>query len=189
MKKILLFNGSPQGRHGNCQKLILEIQKQLKTRATLEVIHLADKKSFKPIVDKIKKADGVLFVTGTYWDSWGSPLQKLLEEMTELEGCPELLGKPCAVFVLMHSVGGKGVLSRLQGVLSTMGFLIPPMTGMVYSLASDLALKNSRSVHKDDFWQLEDTEKVLENFLLSLQIKISWASWPVDRKNFRKLWL
>lgn len=189
MKKIVLFNGSPQGRKGNCQKLIHQIQKSLKSQASLEVIHLSEKRSLKPVLEKFKAADGFIFVTGTYWDSWGSPLQKLLEDMTALEGCVDLLGKPCAVFVLMHSVGGKGVLSRLQGVLSTMGFLIPPMGGMVYSLASDLALKNSKSSHKDDFWALDDIHRILKNLLLSLEIKVAWQVWPVDSKNFRKLWL
>jgi NAD(P)H-dependent FMN reductase len=189
MKKILVLNGSPQGKVGNCAKWIREIQRQAPKNLRIKVVHLAEKKSLRATLGLFGDVDGVIFVTGTYWDSWGSPLQKLFEEMTELEGSAVLLGKPCAVFVLMHSVGGKGILSRLQGVLSTMGFLIPPMSGMVYSLASDLAMKNSKSAHQDDFWEKDDISRILYNFLLSLEIQVPWRSWPVDRKNFRKSWL
>jgi hypothetical protein len=70
-----------------------------------------------------------------------------------------------------------------------MGFLIPPMSGMTYSLASHLAIKKSRNPHQDDFWEIDDIGRILHNFSLSLEVQIPWKSWPVDRKNFRKLWL
>ena len=60
---------------------------------------------------------------------------------------------------------------------------------MVYSLVTKLALKNSKSVHKDDLWTLDDIEMILENFNLALEIKTKWKAWPVDRKNFRKNWI
>jgi multimeric flavodoxin WrbA len=189
MKNILILNGSPHGNMGNCQKLISRISKILQTKSTVAIVHLAKSKYSKDFQKKIQKADAIVFVTGTYWDSWGSPLQELLEKMTELEGSDILLGKPCAVFVLEHSVGGKGVLSRLQGVLSTMGFLIPPMSGMVYSWTSHIVMKNSKGREADDFWSLEDVERILQNLFLSLEIQIPWLVWPVDSKNFRKTWL
>lgn len=188
MKKILIMNGSPAGDKGNCALWIKKIKSLLKGQATVDVIHLA-KENYGPHLKKqISDAAGVIFVTGTYWDSWGSPLQKLLEDMTDLEGTPALMGKPAAIFVLMHSVGGKSVLSRLQGVLSTMGFLIPPMSGMVYSLVSDIALKG-KSSHAKDFWQIDDVELILENFLKSCDLNVAWATWPVDKKNPKRKWL
>lgn len=162
--------------------------KTIRKKGTAEIIHLAETKYSAQLKKKILESDGVLWVSGTYWDSWGSPLQSLLEKMTELEGHPSLLGKPSGVFILMHSVGGKGVLSRLQGVLSTFGFLIPPMSGMVYSLVGDIALK-SKSTHAEDFWQLKDTELILENLWRAIQMKAEWASWPVDKKNPARKWL
>ena len=186
MKKIVILNGSPSGSNGNCALWIKKIAKALKSQASLEIVHLAERSVGTN--KKIAASDGVILVTGTYWDSWGSPLQKLLEDMTELEGTDALMGKPAAVFVLMHSVGGKGVLSRLQGVLSTMGFLIPPMGGMVYSLVSDIALK-SKSSHAKDFWHEEDRDLVLENFLKACELNVAWASWPVDKKDPRRTWL
>lgn len=190
MKTVLILNGSPQGSRGNCGKLINNIQKSLSKTLTLKVIHLAEIKKTSSLFKDINRASGFIFVTGTYWDSWGSPLQKFLEEATDLEGTDAFVGKPAATFVLNHSVGGKAVLSRLQGVLSTFGCLIPPMSGMVYSLVTALALKTSKSLkHKDDFWTLEDIDMILENFQLALNINTKWKAWPVDRKNFRKNWL
>lgn len=187
-KKILILNGSPNGRKGNCGHWIRSLEKQLKGHAVTEVVNLADKGFSRNLQKSFAEADGVIFVTGTYWDSWGSPLQKLLEDMTHLEASPALMGKPAAVFVLMHSVGGKSVLSRLQGVLSTLGFLIPPMSGMVYSLVSDIALKTGSSFAKD-FWQKEDVGLILENLLIATDLRNKWITWPVDKKDPRRRWL
>ncbi|MFS4459194.1 flavodoxin family protein [Bdellovibrio sp. HCB2-146] len=186
MKKILVINGSPSGKKGNCARFISSLPKL--NAAKLSVVHLANESYSSAFKKEIAKADGFVFVTGTYWDSWGSPLQKLLEDMTDLEGTEAIMGKPAAVFVLMHSVGGKGVLSRLQGVLSTFGCLIPPMSGMVYSLVSDIALSKKNS-HAADFWQKEDAELILLNLIKASEIKIDWADWPVDKKDPRRLWL
>lgn len=186
MKNILIVNGSPSGKKGNCAKFISSV---LKTKdAKVKVVHLAENPFSKSLKSEFEKADAFVFVTGTYWDSWGSPLQKLLEDMTELEGTSAVMGKPAAVMVLMHSVGGKGILSRLQGVLSTYGCLIPPMSGMVYSLVSDIALKG-RSSHAADFWHKDDAKLILENLIKATDIKIQWAEWPVDKKNPRRVWL
>tara|TARA_B110001454_G_scaffold219194_1_gene251329 strand:+ start:85962 stop:86534 length:573 start_codon:yes stop_codon:yes gene_type:complete len=189
MKQILILNGSPNGNSGNCAKLITKLEKLLKGTAHVRIVHLAKLKTNKSLVNDLKKSNGVVFVTGTYWDSWGSPLQAMFEDLTDYEGTDVFIGKPCAVFVLMHSVGGKGILSRMQGVLSTLGFLIPPMTGMVLSLVSQLAKTNKNSKHQKDFWDLEDLDTILGNFVLALDIKMAWQSWPVDRDNFRSVWL
>lgn len=196
MKKILIFNSSPEGQKGNCAQLIEKnivpaLEKSVKT----EVVHLAKLKSYgtnKRLLKSLHQASGFIFVSGTYWDSWGSPLQKYLEEMTHLEGTMTYLGKPAAVVILNHSVGGKSVLSRLQGVLVTLGCIIPPMSGMVYGLNTSIALKKggkTKSSHQDDFWSLDDLPLILENLVLSLRIEIAWSTWPVDRKNFKNLWL
>lgn len=196
MKKILIFNASPEGQKGNCARLIKEnILPCLAESVKTEVVHLANLKnhgSNKKLLKSLHQASGFIFVSGTYWDSWGSPLQKYLEEMTYLEGTAAYLGKPAAVVILNHSVGGKSVLSRLQGVLVTLGCLIPPLSGMVYGLNTDLFLKKSgktKSSHQDDFWSLDDLQIILENLVRSLKVEVEWASWAVDRKNFKKLWI
>lgn len=189
MQKILILNGSPTGSKGNCNRFIKTLKKNFSKKQKIKVIHLCQIKKSSSIIKYIHEASAFIFVTGTYWDSWGSPLQFFLESITDLEGTKAFVGKPCAVFVLNHSVGGKAILSRLQGVLSTFGCLIPPMSGMVYSLVTKLALKNTNSAHKNDFWTLDDIEIILTNFKMALEIKTTWKVWPVDRKNYQHKWI
>jgi multimeric flavodoxin WrbA len=188
MKNILILNGSLSGKEGNTQSIIELIQNKMDC---CEVIHLSDFQnksiSFWEIKNKIIKADAFVFTSGTYWDNWGSPLQLFLEAATELEGTDFFLGKPAAVIITMHSVGGKSVLSRLQGVLNTMGFMIPPMTGMVYSLAAHLALKTESSF-SEDFWSLEDTNTIVHNLLASMSDQ-KYMAWPVDIKDAKRNWI
>lgn len=191
LKNILILNGSPNGKKANSAvwaKHLVGVLKSSDSKLKIDTVHLANTSFNSSLEKRILEASGVIFITGTYWDSWGSPLQKCLEDMTAIEASPALIGKPAAVFVLMHSVGGKGVLSRLQGVLSTFGFLIPPMCGMVYSLSVDLALKSKTSFAKD-FWHKDDAELIIQNFLKACDLDIKWASWPVDKKNPRRKWI
>ena len=188
-KKILIINGSPQGPRGNSHRLIQKVIKELGSGVQTKCVHLVQKNYSEQLKVQINKAHGLIFVSGTYWDSWGSPLQEFLEKATAIEGTKAVVGKPCAVFVLMHSVGGKGVLSRLQGVLSTLGFLIPPMSGMVYSSLSHRISKSSPQKTDEDIWVLKDIKLILSNLKLSLEIQKDWLCWPVDRKNFVRLWL
>jgi len=185
--EILILNGSIHGGSGNCGNLIRELQRRRRD-IHWKVVHLSRTKFGPALAKRIAKSSAVLFLTGTYWDSWGSPLQNFLEEATVLEARPEILGKPAGVAVLMHSVGGKAVLSRLQGVLSTMGFLLPPMSGMVYSLSAQLALQ-SKSAQAEDFWGPGDLDVIVENLVSAAQLSVNWKVWPVDRKNFRKKWV
>jgi len=189
MKSILIINGSISGDKGNCGQLVKQIQRHISDSYSVQTLTLSKKINKKAVEKKLSKASAFVFVTGTYWDSWGSPLQKFLEDFTDLEGTPVFMGKPCAVFVLNHSVGGKSVLSRLQGVLSTFGCIIPPMSGMVYSLVNDIVIKKTKSVHADDLWSLSDIAVVIANLQLATETEIKWQSWAVDRKNFRKLWI
>lgn len=196
----LILNGSPSGQKGNCHVLTKKLVARMKLspdwhqKDSIKIIHLSKIKwtatEKKNIYAQIKLANGFIFLTGTYWDSWGSPLQTFLENVTPLEGGPAFLGKPAAIFVLNHSVGGKGVLSRLQGVLSTFGCLIPPMSGLVYSWVSEQVIsKNKNSQAQKDLWSLDDIDCILKNFRKALSLKVTWASWGVDEKDYRKIWL
>lgn len=202
---ILILNGSPSGNSGNCGEIIKLLKRPLKGKSVRtgktaipdrselhwETVHLAHVSYNSRLIKKIETADAFLFITGTYWDSWGSPMQKFLEEATGLEADPRVVGKPAGVIVLKHSVGGKGVLSRLQGVLSSFGFLLPPFSGMTLSLASQLATSTTakRNQHADDFWGMDDIDVIIENLQLAAKQPTTWKVWPVDRKNFRKTWV
>lgn len=187
MKKILILNGSINGQEGNTSTLLDHCSQILQNlHINFEVLHLHDyHHSFK---EKMKLADGFIFATGTYWDSWGSPMQKFLEEITDLEAEQEILFKPASVIVTMHAFGGKSVLSRLQGVLNTMGMIIPPMSGMVYALSTQQAMAQDDHFAKD-FWSIEDLEIVLHNLVTTTKKEYQFKPWPVDKKDPKRLWL
>lgn len=194
MKKILIINGSLGGATGNTNVLINECCKLISEKNfSTDVIHLHDffsthaDNSFLLLKKELQSADGFLFTSGTYWDSWGSPMQRFLETITDLEATDVLMGKACAVVITMHSVGGKEVLSRLQGVLNTMGLLIPPMSGLVYALSTHLALQSQNDFAKD-FWSKDDLEIVLHNLSAGIHGEKTFMAWPVDKKDPTRLW-
>ncbi len=183
---ILVINGSLGGASGNTARALHALAAHLKTSVTVR--HLATETL--PTREELAQARGFIFSTGVYWDSWGSPLQKFWEAVTELEGDACWLGKPAACLVTMHSVGGKEVLSRLQGVLNTFGLYTPPMCALTYSLANHIALKDGAGSHADDLWSLGDLETVAKNLTIATQAPLlNWLSWPVDRANPQRIWL
>lgn len=194
--KILIMNGSLGGANGNTAQVLAKVRSLLSVHADLDEVTLAGLPSFEEIENKLTKANGFLFATGTYWDSWGSPLQTFFEKATSLEAGDIWLGKPAAAIVTMHSVGGKEVLSRLQGVLSTLGVMIPPMSGMAYSLAGHLALQGPKSEHQNDIWQLDDLKVITTNLLLAVELNQTlkqkakgFTPWPVDSSDPYRRWL
>lgn len=188
---ITLVNGSLGGASGNTAALMEPMLHRLRREARVEELHLAtDTRSIGELAPLLERSDGFLFATGTYWDSWGSPLQRFLEASTPLEAGPVWLGKPAAVVVTMHSVGGKGVLSRLQGVLSTLGLLIPPMSGMVMSLATELATSHPAAMEESaDLWTREDLDVVAQNLLEAVGGGRAFTPWPVSRADPRRVWV
>ena len=179
---ILLLDGSLGAPDGNTSRLAQQLSDCL--RPAMDVRHHTLRESL-PSESLLREAKAFVFVTGTYWDSWGSPLQRFLEDSTRFEGSDLWLGKPAAILVTMHSVGGKEILSRLQGVLSSLGLLIPPMSGMVYSLANHLAL---RAGGDEDFWRPDDLKIIAHNLLVATGHRKGWRRWPVEH-DFQKIWI
>lgn len=190
--KILILNGSPQGRSGNCAHLAEHIVQTFSEQIEFKILHLSDElksDDLDQVLQMMRESDAHLYLTGTYWDSWGSPLQQFLERSTPFEGQDVFLGKPAGVFVLMHSVGGKGICSRLQGVLNTLGYLIPPMSGWVYSLVSQLAAAGECSDHDSDFWSFEDLSPILNNVVRYSKIGVQPVAWAFDKKDAKRRWI
>jgi hypothetical protein len=186
--RVTILNGSLGGNSGNSHEVLKHFIQELEPHVTWTEIILAKNPSREFILKEMQMSQGYVFITGTYWDSWGSPLQKFLEDMTDLE-CSEIwLGKPATVIVTMHSVGGKEVLSRLQGVLNTLGCQIPPMGGMTYSLANHLALQSEKSDFHSDFWQIPDLSILAHNLIEALNQRNQWKPWPVDTADSRRKW-
>jgi chromate reductase len=206
---LLLLNASLGGDTGNIAVALARAHRLLARRATVESLTLstlarqpasgpvAQPSAFSPqLATPLAAADGFLFGTGTHWDSWSSVLQKFLEDATPAEGTALWLGKPAAVVVTEHSVGGKGVLSRLQGVLVTLGCSIPPMSGLVLSRAALLAAPRDPAA-ASDFWCEADLRVVCHNLAEAARVTIpsarpatpKWRTWPVDRQDVHTRWL
>ena len=213
---LLLLNASLAGDTGNTAILLTRARRLLARRATVEALTLAPRPDaavshvsalnarlrigtgLSPqLLAALSRADGLLIGTGTHWDSWSSVLQKFLEDATPTEGTA-LFGKPAAVVVSEHSTGGKGVLSRLQGVLVTLGCSIPPMSGFVLSRAALLAGEHAPDpATTNDFWCEADLRVVCHNLAEAARVTQPgakpahprWRTWPVDRRDFGARWV
>ena len=200
---LLLLNASLAGDAGNTAVLLTRSRRLLTRHATVESLTLANLSpesslsSLNPqLAAALARADGFVFGTGTHWDSWSSVLQKFLEIATSTEGTALWLGKPAALIVSEHSTGGKGVLSRLQGVLVTFGCSIPPMSGLVLSRAALIAARDDPAAARD-FWSADDLRIVCHNLAEAARITLPaakparprWRTWPVDRREFSARWL
>ena len=188
--RLLLLNASLAGDAGNTAALLAQAHALLAPHAEVTVITLAGDHAtdFATLRPQLEAADGFLFGTGTHWDSWSSILQKFLEDATPYEGTGLWLGKPAAVIVSEHSAGGKGVLSRLQGVLVTLGCALPPMSGLVLSRAALIAAQHDPEAAAD-FWCRDDLAVVCHNLVEAATGTHRWRTWPVDRTDFAARWI
>lgn len=186
--RILALDGSLGGDHGNSSVLLDAATELLRSEATVERATLARAPGFVAHRAALAAADAIVVATGTYWDSWSSLLQQFLEQATPSEGTELWLGKPAAVLVTAHSVGGKGVLSRLQGVLSTFGAQIPPMGGLVITRVGELA-RGHGGPDCEDIWGLSDLEVVCHNLVACARGSRAFRAWSVDRGDPGRRWL
>ena len=136
----------------------------------------------------IARAERLVFVSGTYWGGFSSLLQQLFEELTPTEASELWLGKPASVLVTAHQVGAQSVLFRLQGILSTFGCSIAPMSGVVISKLGE-ALRSRAPELCTDVWGLEDVATALHNLLGAAFTPEKFRAWPVDREHYAERWL
>jgi NAD(P)H-dependent FMN reductase len=194
---LLIINGSRHATKGQSGLISRHLKNNYKNDFKFEELVLMQQKNKKIWHKKLSNADAFIFISGTYWDSWGAPLQYFFEETTAWEATDVWLGKPVAVIVSEHSTGGKHVLSTMQGVLNTLGLMIIPLGGVVISknntlLARQLT-KTKMARELEDFWGPADIAPLMQNLkqtsTLTSRLKIKWQSWRCDRKDFSKTWL
>jgi len=188
MSHILILNATLGGTQGNTYPLLNRAKQYLEKTNTVTEVILEDKLDFTVLEPLLAQADAFLIGTGTHWDSWSSRLQQFLELATPTEGSNLWLGKPAGVIVTMHSVGGKGVLSRLQGVLNTYGCLIPPMSGMVYSWANQVTLASTEN-QVVDVWCPADVDIICFNLETALGKHKTYKAWDMDHTHFNDKWI
>lgn len=194
---IAIINGSLGGRTGNTHNLIKKIRKtinKIDPEIRVKIIHLHPGFNWPHVRKIIRTSDGFVFCSGTYWQSWGSPMQQLFEKMTEIEGKKHLLGKPAGVVVTMHSVGGQEVASRIQGVLCSLGCVLPPFCAFAYSYADHVAHRSRYHGKKlmDDVWHIEDTYALVFNVIEYIKGTYKWKVWDfLDTEAFdpTSIWL
>ena len=194
---LSIINGSLGGRTGNTFNLIKKLKKtvhKIDPEIKVRIIHLAPNFNWPHVRKYIRTSDALIFCTGTYWQSWGSPLQHLFEKMTEIEGKKHLLGKPAGAIVTMHSVGGQEVASRIQGVLCSLGCVLPPFSGFAYSYADHVAHKSRYHGKKlmDDVWHIEDTHSLVFNIIEYMKGTNKWKVWDfldTDAYDPTSIWL
>ena len=185
---ILIVNAGLAGNSGNSQ-VVAEHCRQL--LGALGVAHESVVlKDAAPgsVRAAIARAERLVFVSGTYWGGFSSLLQQLFEDLTPTEATALWLGKPAGVLVTAHQVGAQSVLFRLQGILSTFGCLIAPMSGVVISKVGE-ALRARAPELCADVWGLDDVATALHNLLAAPFVPDEFRAWPVDREHYTERWL
>jgi len=190
MPNILIVNGSLGGATGNTAELLAMAEVRLREGGA-EVSHLemCREPSMDRVLEAVTKADGFIFGTGTYWDAWGSPMQKFLEMTAHTEGQPMWVGKPAGAIVTAHAVGAKGVLTRLLGVMNVYGVLLPPFAGFSYTYVADTALPHASDHLRNELWTSADVDVICHNLLEAVNKTYQWVQWPTNEGKYGAKWL
>ena len=185
---VLILNTGLGGVAGNSQVVAEHCAAWLKQRGIQhELVVLRDAPPGE-VPAALERAERLVFVSGTYWGGFSSLLQQLLEELTPSEGGELWLGKPASVLITAHQVGAQSVLFRLQGVLTALGCLMPPMSGVVISKVGE-ALRARAPELCEDVWGLADVGTALHNLLAAPLLPGSFRAWPVDSVHYADRWL
>lgn len=177
---FLFLNGSVRGASGNTQALFEVAKSRLPAGVEAQSVVLSEYGgSVQALADALGRADALVFGTGVYWGSWGSPLQRFLEVMTSYELTPCFLGKPAGALVSADSVGGADVAHRLLGALNWFGCSIPPLASVVVSRVG-LSVRGCAGF--EDVFQPDDIGVLFKNLLAaSNPPERAWTSWGIAR--------
>jgi multimeric flavodoxin WrbA len=105
----------------------------------------------KFLLEKIYKADGIIFATPVYWFAPPGPLKTLIDRMTCLEnmvafGEPSYMeGKVVGVIAVGADAGGELVGGYLITTFTSMGAIIPPW-GIAYSHKGKFAIYDDKAL-------------------------------------------
>jgi multimeric flavodoxin WrbA len=170
---VLVLNGSLKHEPdiSNTDELAREVVRRMEddTKVSSEVIRLADKRlpvglgfrestddDWPAIVEKLKKADVVLFATPIWWGGRSSLMQRVIERLDALDEEYHQSGRSA----LYNKVAGIVVTGSEDGALSTMGSIMMVLTWMGFTLPPECA---AYWVGEVGFPPSEDRGKRLKN--------------------------
>lgn len=180
MTRIAILNGSLRGSAGNTHALLALCEGWLPPDVEVDRVTLAEYAgSVEDLAARVLASDALLFGTGVYWSSWGSPLQRFLEVMTGYELTPTFLGKPAGVLVNADSLGAVEVAHRLLGVLNHLGCWSPPLASVVITRVA-LELRGREGF--EDVFQPDDLRVLFANLCTAARTpRPDWTTWGVAR--------
>jgi multimeric flavodoxin WrbA len=147
--RVLVLNGSLKHEPdiSNTDELAREVVRCMSddTQVSSEVIRLADSRlpvglrfceseddDWPEIVEKLKKADVVLFATPIWWGGRSSLMQRVIERLDSLDeeyhesGRSALYNKVAGIVVTGSEDGALSTMGSIMMVLTWMGFTLPP---------------------------------------------------------------
>ena len=187
MKRLLLLEGGVRGAQGDSARALALLGAHAAASFHLDTLGLTEfTGTVEQLVARAQAADALAVGTGTYWGSWGSPLQRFFEVMTPHEMTPVFLGKPAAAVVTMDSVGGADVGMRLLGVLGLFGCAVPPAALVVLSrVGLQAKARRDRDGDRDgdrdrDVWGEDDLRTVADNLARAAEAHTAYVGWDVE---------
>jgi chromate reductase len=179
--KILVLNGSLRGNTGNSAVLANHAVTLLGQQASMLTLS-GQLPGIREVYELLVSSDGILVVSGVYWNNWSSPLQRFIEVAAAFENTPAFFGKPVACAVSMDSVGGIEVAARLHAAFSGLGCWSPPCATVVISRTGQEAIAASAGMEDDpneDVWRMDDMSVLLHNLVTAAAMpRNSWKAWP-----------
>lgn len=182
--KIAVVDGSLRPGSGNTARALGRVVRAL-GEAAVDYIALGSFRGTVPeLAERLRAADAFVFGTGTYWNSWGSPLQRFLEVMTPYEATDVFAFKPASVVVTMDATGGAEVAARLSSTLSCLGCAVPPFGWLVLSRVA-AALESRAPEETRDVWNATDLDVLGANLLAAATHaaqtpRDAFRAWPVE---------
>ncbi|MCG9894222.1 MAG: NAD(P)H-dependent oxidoreductase [Fimbriimonadaceae bacterium] len=189
LPRVLIVNGSLAGPSGNTAELLGLAELALEGKAAIEHLDLSRRPHADRILEAVERADGFVFGTGTYWDSWSSRLQEFLEVTAHTEGFDIWVGKPAVLFATAHAVGAKGMLSRLMGVLNVYGLWFPPMAALGVTYVNQTAYPHADDHLRNELWTPADVDTLCHNLHQALTGEHDWRRWPTNSGRYGEKWL
>jgi hypothetical protein len=182
MSHLVVLDGSLRPSDGNTARALGLACAAWEGEVSVDRIALASfGGSVEELASRVRAADGLLVGSGTYWNSWGSPLSRFFEVMTAYEATDVFLGKPASAIVTMDSTGGSEIAARLASTLVCLGCFTPPFGWMALSRVG-VGLGALDPAATRDVWGPADVTVLARNLLVaSRAARLPYRAWTIER--------